>query len=108
MNIRYNLAGMFLPINPANNKPVFLTICGKFLLPIFTTEDKLKVAAEWGNFTFAIPKSILDPVDFTNSVLNFKKNLAFHVVVDPYINEKGNTEFQMIPFDEEERKLGEI
>jgi len=100
--IRYSIRGMLMAFNPMSNSPVFLEIDGKFLLPIFSTKDKFDEAAKWGGFTFAKYNIIVDPEEFRNSVLQYKKKFLFHVVADPCLTNEGNTQFQLIPFDDEE------
>ena len=100
---KFMLQGAFMPFNPLSNKPVFLEFNGQFVLPVFSTKEKFDEAAKWAGFTFATCSVIIDPEDFKNSVLAYKNKFNFHVAADPYITEEGNTRFQLIPFDEEEK-----
>jgi len=105
---QYKLEGMLMPLNPFSNNPVFLTLNGKYLLPIFSTKEKFDETAKWAKFEFAKCTVIIDVEDFINSILHHKIKFRFHVVVDPYVTPEGNTRFQLIPFDEEEKAhLGE-
>jgi hypothetical protein len=101
---RYQMTGMFMPLNPASNGPVFLELDGEFLLPIFSTKEKFDEAAKWGGFTFAKCTVILEPEEFKNSVLQHKSKFNFHVAADLYVTPEGNTRFQLIPFDDEEKE----
>jgi hypothetical protein len=101
---QFDLTGMFLPFNPFTNNPVFLELDGKFLMPLFSTEEKYNAAKEWAGFDFAKIKRITNPEEFMESIALSKKEIEFHVVVDPYITPEGNTRFQLIPFNEEELK----
>ncbi len=105
---KFILQGALMPFNPFSKKPIFLEFNGQFVLPVFSTKEKFDEAAKWGGFTFAKCSIIVNTDEFRNTVLDHKKRFNFHVVADPYITEKGNTRFQMIPFDEEEKVyLGE-
>lgn len=105
---RYDMRGMLIPFNPASRSPIFLELDGKHILPIFSNKEKFDEAAKWGGFSFAAQNVILDPEEFKKSVLIYKNKFPFHVVADPYITPEGNTRFQLIPFDDEEKvHLGE-
>ncbi len=93
---KIDLVGLLLPFNQFTNRPVFLKVGDKFLLPLFTSQEKYNEAAVWGGFEFAKPKKIADPLDFTKSVLACRKEFTFHVVADPYITAEGNTRFELI------------
>lgn len=105
---RYQIKGMLMPINPASNAPIFLPINDTFILPIFSSREKFDEAAKWGGFEFAKHGLILNTDEFKTAVLFYKKKHPFHVVIDPYITPEGNTRFQLVPFDDEEKShLGE-
>jgi hypothetical protein len=98
---RYQIRGLLLPINPGTHSPIFLEVDGQYILPLFTTRDKFTEATQWGGFSFANINVIVNPQDFHDCVMTFKKKFPFHVVVDPYITEEGNTRFQLLLFDGE-------
>lgn len=102
---RYQIRGMLLPLNPATKFPIFLSVNGTLILPIFTTSEKFEAASKWGKFAHAKPNVIVDAQNFQDHVLYFKKKLNFHVAIDPYITEDGNTRFELVPWEnEDERK----
>jgi len=102
--IQYQIRGMLLPINPANNNPIFLELGGKTILPLFTTTDRFAEAAKWCGFGFATANVILNTQDFQDCVLLFKKRFPFHVVIDPHKTPEGNTRFQLAVYDESEQQ----
>lgn len=102
--VPYIIRGMILPMNPTNS-PVFLEVDGKLILPLFTTRDKFNEAAKWGGFSFAKANVVLNPQDFHDCVMLFKKKFPFHVAIDPYLTPEGNTRFQMAIYDEEEQGI---
>lgn len=95
------IRGLLLPINPGSNGPVFLQVGGKTLLPVFSDKLKFSEAAKWGKFEDATSNVIVNPQDFYDCVIMFKKRFPFHVVLDPYITEEGNTRFQLLLYEEE-------
>lgn len=101
---RYLMRGMLLPLNSASNIPVFLEVEGGLILPLFTSHGKFNEASKWGGFAFAKPNLIINSQEFHDSVLFFKKKFPFHVVVDPHLTPEGNTRFQLVVFDEEEKE----
>ena len=103
-NIKLALDGMLVPINPVNGIPILLYLQeGKMLLPLFTDKEKYSKAAVWGNFIGAKCQMVEQQLEFLNSIIEFKKQISFHVVVDPYITPEGNTRFQLLALDEEEK-----
>lgn len=103
-NTRYQVRGMVLPIDPGSKSPVFIENNGKLLLPLFTSLGKFEEASNWGNFSHAQPNIIINPQDFQDCVLMFKKKFPFHVAIDPYITPEGNTRFQLAVYDDEEKE----
>lgn len=103
-NIRYQVRGMILPIDPGCKSPVFIKGNGELLLPLFTSLGKFEEASKWGNFPFAQPNIIINPQDFQDCVLMFKKRFQFHVAIDPYITPEGNTRFQLAAYDDQEKE----
>jgi hypothetical protein len=100
--IRYQVKGLLLPINPGSKAPIWLEVDGEQILPLFTSIEKFDKAAKWGGFSFATKNVILNPQNFYNCVLMLRKKFPFHVVVDPHITKEGNTQFQLLLFEEEE------
>lgn len=102
--IQYKLEGMLMAFNPVSLNPIFLELNGEYLLPIFNTKQKFDEA----KFISAKCTVILDQNEFINSILHYKNKFNFHVAVDPYVTPEGNTRFQLILLDEEEKVyLGE-
>lgn len=101
----YQLEGMFVPFNPELNKPILLKMDGKLFLPVFSTKEKLEEAAKWVDIGFASHNVIVDYQDFKRAVFAIKKEFTVHVIVDPYKTETGSVRFNLIPLDDEEKKL---
>lgn len=92
------IRGLLLPMN--GGQPVFLQVGGQTLLPVFSDKTKFTDAAKWGKFTEAGSNVIVNPQEFYDCVMFFKKRFPFHVVLDPYITEDGNTRFQLLLYEE--------
>ena len=96
------IRGLLLPMN--GNKPVFMQVAGQTLLPVFSDKTKFSEASKWGKFEEASSSVIVNPQEFYDCVMFFKKRFPFHVVLDPYITDEGNTRFQLLMYGEENGK----
>jgi len=106
--ISYQLEGMLVLFNPELKQPVLLKMDGKCFLPVFSTKEKLEKASEWVDIGFASHNVIVSYSDFKKSVMDIKKTINVHVIVDPYITENKTIKFNLIPLDDEEKSyLGE-
>ncbi len=76
--------------------PVLLRLEDKLYLPLFTEIDKFNNAVKWAGIKFSKIKKITDVEEFKTCVNNYKKFSDFSLIVDPYINDSGNTVFNLI------------
>jgi hypothetical protein len=97
MKNQVDLTGILVPFN--NNAFVLLESADGPLLPIFSNIQKYTNASLWGNFEFAKCIRVTDHVGFIKTVSELQKRLGCKLVVDPYINEKGNTCFKVITLE---------
>ena len=98
MKTQVDLTGILVPFHH-NDTFVLLESAEGPLLPIFTNIQKYTDASLWGNFEFAKCIRVTDHPGFLKTVSELQKKLNFKVVVDPYINEKGNTCFKLITLE---------
>jgi hypothetical protein len=90
------IKGMFFPC--IDNVPVLLEVDNHTFLPIFSSIDKLHIAADVFSFENASIKSIENVDDFEKSVIESRKGFDdFDVILDPHI-EDGRTQFNLVKF----------
>lgn len=97
-----DITGYLMPWYIQRDQPVLLSgkVDKTFILPIFSTEEKLREAIDWIKppADWKI-KRIDDGADFVNSVLEW--GCAVIIGADPWITDKGNTRFMgVIPSTE--------
>lgn len=91
---KVTITGYLLPIYDEDElsiAPVLFEIDGVKYITLFSTEEKLREACVKGNVTdpYRI-KQITDGREFFSSIVGYS------VIVDPWINESGNTRFTLL------------
>lgn len=88
--MKINLEGMLMPLS--GNIPILLKLDGKVYLPLFSDLDKLT------NYIKYLPqiKKIVNIDEFMSDISRYKAMIDFSLIVDPYVNEKGNTVFNLV------------
>jgi hypothetical protein len=93
-----DLTGILVPFHQ-NDTFLFLESSDCPLLPVFTNIQKYTEASLWGKFEFAKCIRVVDHPGFLKTVSELQKKVNFKLVVDPYINDKGNTCFKLITLE---------
>lgn len=95
-----NLSGIFVPW--IGGQPIFLKSSDGLILPLFTTLEKYQIAAKWGDFQHAQCIRVTDNDGFFKTVGEMQKRVVFKIACDPYLNEKGNTCFNLIKLEKKD------
>lgn len=93
-----NLEGLFVPFNGAG--PVLLRSGTDVIMPLFSSREKYLEAIDWAKLQNANCNAIVDGQQFLQAITDLKSKIKFHVALDPFITEEGNTRFQLLKIGE--------
>jgi hypothetical protein len=93
-----NVTGMFIGVYLTDGQPVLFQVEDVLFLPIFSTPEKFEEAMEFAGVAKTCKiQLITDHAGFMESVIG-----KVRLMLDPWINEKGNTRFTELRADVEE------